>query len=215
MLRKALLIACTGSLLATATAAGQSFLCEEQFPLSEELMACHRQGPELPVTPPKPAVVEEQSAVFDTPAVADPTLAQRLRKYAQYALDRKAKVAGLASYYSSFFDGRKTANGEIFRNGEFSAAHLALPLGSWIEVKSRATGRKLRLRVNDRGPYAPKFFLDLSQAAARFLGVDSARDRYVEVRVIALPGEKPLPEGSTPAAEAMQALLAASIPAHQ
>lgn len=204
MSRKTLGFVLAGSLIA-ATASAQSFLCEEQFPLSEELMACHRQGPQLP-PPAPPAAPEAQKA-------DDPGIAERILKYAQYAM--RHKVSGLASYYSSFFDGRKTANGEIFRNGGFSAAHLTLPLGSWIEVKSRATGRKLRLRVNDRGPYAHKFFLDLSQAAAKFLGVDSAPDRYVEVRVIALPGEEPLPEGSTPGADAVQATLAASAPAHQ
>lgn len=119
-------------------------------------------------------------------------LFQRMLKYAQVAV--KHRVKGLASYYSSFFDGRKTANGEIFRNGKYSAAHLTLPLGTWVEVKARATGRKLRLRVNDRGPYAKKFCLDLSRAAARFLGVDKHPDRHVEVRIIALPGEEPLPE---------------------
>ena len=124
--------------------------------------------------------------------VVDPGILQRLVKYTQLAV--KHRVNGLASYYSSFFDGRKTANGEVFRNGKFSAAHLTLPLGTWVEVTSRATGRKLRLRVNDRGPYAKKFCLDLSQAAARFLGVDTARDRHVNVRIIGLPGEEPIPE---------------------
>lgn len=116
---------------------------------------------------------------------------ERVERYGE--LERKHRLAGLASYYSSFFDGRKTANGEIFRNRRHSAAHLTLPLGTWIEVKARATGRRLRLRVNDRGPYARKFALDLSQAAARYLGVDKARDRYVEMRILALPGEEPLP----------------------
>lgn len=125
------------------------------------------------------------------PPAPDPLL-QRMVRYAEVAV--KHRVKGLASYYSSFFDGRKTANGEIFRNGKYSAAHLTLPLGTWVEVKARATGRKLRLRVNDRGPYAKKFCLDLSQAAARFLGVDVSPDRHVEVRIIALPGEEPLPE---------------------
>jgi rare lipoprotein A len=124
--------------------------------------------------------------------VVDQGILQRLVKYTQLAV--KHRVNGLASYYSSFFDGRKTANGEVFRNGKFSAAHLTLPLGTWVEVTSRATGRKLRLRVNDRGPYAKKFCLDLSQAAARFLGVDTARDRHVDVRIIGLPGEEPIPE---------------------
>jgi rare lipoprotein A len=118
--------------------------------------------------------------------------ATRLARYAQ--IERQHRLRGLASYYSNKFDGRKTANGEVFRNGRYSAAHLTLPLGTWIEVTSRATGRRLRMRVNDRGPYAKKFMLDLSKAAARALGVDKARDRYVEVRVIALPGEEPLPD---------------------
>lgn len=143
---------------------------------------------------------QRDELVFDAPisgcheisaAGKDPLL-QRMLRYMQFALEHR--VSGLASYYSGFFDGRKTANGEIFRNRKYSAAHLTLPLGTWIEVKSRATGRKLRMRVNDRGPYAKKFCLDLSQAAARYLGVDKTPDRYVEIRIIALPGEEPLPE---------------------
>lgn len=126
------------------------------------------------------------------PPPPDP-FADRLLKYATLAV--KHRLSGLASYYSGFFDGRKTANGEIFRNRKYTAAHLTLPLGSWVEITARSTGRKLRLRVNDRGPYAKKFAIDLSQAAARYLGVDRTPDRYVHVRIIALPGEEPLPDG--------------------
>ena len=121
----------------------------------------------------------------------DPFL-ERMLRYAQLSV--KHRLSGLASYYSGFFDGRKTANGEIFRNRKHSAAHLTLPMGCWVEITARATGRKLRLRVNDRGPYVKKFAIDLSQAAARYLGVDVARDRYVDIRIIALPGEEPPPE---------------------
>ncbi len=150
---------------------------------------------------------ERNVPLADAPVV-DPGILQRLVKYTQLAV--KHRVNGLASYYSSFFDGRKTANGEVFRNGKFSAAHLTLPLGTWVEVTSRATGRKLRLRVNDRGPYAKKFCLDLSQAAARFLGVDTARDRHVKVRIIGLPGEEPIPEDVD--LEAMNAAVPALAP---
>jgi rare lipoprotein A len=129
---------------------------------------------------------------FDVPNAEFEQLFSRIVRYAEAG--GRHRTAGLASYYSSFFDGRKTASGEVFRNSRYSAAHLTLPLGTWIEVKARATGRTLRMRVNDRGPYARKFAIDLSQAAARKLGVDRARDRYVEFRIIALPGEKPLPE---------------------
>lgn len=115
-----------------------------------------------------------------------------LRRLRYEPVEAGHRMRGLASYYSSFFDGRRTANGETFRNRRYTAAHLTLPFGTWVEVRSRATGRTLRLRVNDRGPYARKFVIDLSRAAARALGVDVAPDRYVEIRIIALPGEEPL-----------------------
>ena len=134
---------------------------------------------------------EEPFPIESPPAPLHPIL-ERVLRYGD--IETKHRVAGLASYYSAFFDGRKTANGEIFRNRKYSAAHRTLPMGSWIEVRSRATGRKLRMRVNDRGPFVNKFAIDLSRAAARYLGVDIARDRYVEFRIVALPGEEPLPE---------------------
>jgi rare lipoprotein A len=163
-------IALLGLLLAAPLASAGHDLPTDDLRLNAPLTNCH----ELP-DPPKP----------------DPFL-ERVLKYSKLAV--KHRLAGLASYYSGFFDGRKTANGEIFRNGKFSAAHLTLPLGCWVEVKARATGKKLRMRVNDRGPYVNKFAIDLSQAAAKYLGVDVARDRHVEIRIIALPGEEPLPE---------------------
>jgi rare lipoprotein A len=163
------------------------FLLAATFAQAEEPVRVDELMPSDPLT----SCYERSAPLADSPVV-DQGILQRLVKYTQLAV--KHRVNGLASYYSSFFDGRKTANGEVFRNGKYSAAHLTLPLGTWVEVTSRATGRKLRLRVNDRGPYAKKFCLDLSQAAARFLGVDVARDRHVDVRIIALPGEEPLPE---------------------
>jgi rare lipoprotein A len=171
MRRKVALFAFSGWLLALPMSYAQSFTCEDQ-----------------------PLVPEYTLEAYQRDAVAVRVLPfrDRLVKYTQLAV--KHRLSGLASYYSGFFHGRKTANGETFRNDEFSAAHLTLPLGCWVEVSSRATGRKLRMRVNDRGPYAKKFALDLSQAAAKFLGVDTARDRYVDVRIIALPGEDPIPE---------------------
>lgn len=177
----------SGLLLAAALAfaphaRAQSFGCEEQIHLDETLMACYRYGPEQP--PPPPPVVAPEPKV-------DPFQLRAL-KYAALAI--KHKLQGLASYYSTSLDGTETATGEIFRNRKFTAAHLTLPLGSWVEITSRATGRKIRCLVNDRGPYAKKFTIDLSQAAARALGVDVAADRYVDIKIVALPGEKPLPD---------------------
>ncbi len=175
-----LTLALTALLVGTPLAQAENVIRPETLAPSQPLMSCYEQVAPVPAHDP---------------------FFQRMLKYAQVAV--KHRVAGLASYYSGFFDGRKTANGEIFRNGKYSAAHLTLPLGTWVEVKARATGRKLRMRVNDRGPYAKKFCLDLSQAAARYLGVDRAPDRHVEIRIIALPGEEPLPEDVPEIADAV------------
>ncbi len=106
----------------------------------------------------------------------DPDI-QRLLKYS--LIESKHRLNGLASYYSNSLDGTLTANGEHYHMKRLSAAHLTLPLGSWVEIKSKATGKKIRLRVNDRGPYVHKFVIDLSRSAARALGVDVAEDRTV------------------------------------
>src|SRR3954454_18168144 len=175
------------TLLTAVPAKAQSFLCEEEIHLSDQDMDYYRMGPELPRLPaPEPP----------KPTTPDP-LHKRLLNYARFAMNHR--LTGLASYYSTSLNGTLTANGEHYYNRKFSAAHLTLPLGCWVEVRSVATGRKVRLRVNDRGPYVNKFVIDLSQAAARQIGVDVAADRRVTVRVIALPGEDPLPDGDTAA----------------
>src|SRR3954463_12553827 len=168
-----------GALAAAQPARAQAFLCEETFNLDDATMQSYRFGP--PVPPPAPIPQPDP----------DP-LKLRVLKYA--ALNLRHRLSGLASYYSTSLNGTLTANGERYYNKKMSAAHLTLPLGSWVEITARATGRKLRLRVNDRGPYVNKFAIDLSQAAARFLGVDIAEDRFVMIRVIGLPGEEPLPQ---------------------
>ena len=165
------------TLLAPA-AFGQTLGCEHQVKLDDETMSCYRYGPEEP----PPVVV---------PAAPPNPLELRLLRYAAFSL--KHKLTGLASYYSRSLDGGPTASGEVFHNKQLTAAHLTLPLGSWVEIRSLATGRKIRVRVNDRGPYS-KFVIDLSEAAAHALGVDVAADRRVAIRIIALPGEDPLPE---------------------
>jgi rare lipoprotein A len=168
-----------GALALAQPARAQAYMCEETFKLDDAAMQSYRFGPDVP--PPAPIPEPESNP-----------LKLRILKYASLTLSHR--LSGLASYYSTSLDGTLTANGERYHNKQMSAAHLTLPLGSWIEVTSRATGRKLRLRVNDRGPYVNKFAIDLSQAAARFLGVDVAEDRFVLIRVIGLPGEEPLPQ---------------------
>lgn len=77
---------------------------------------------------------------------------------------------GLASWYGADFHGRRTANGERYNMYAMTAAHKTLPLGTQVDVISQKTGRRIRVRVNDRGPFVAGRVIDLSLAAARALG---------------------------------------------
>ncbi|HEY7086111.1 MAG TPA: septal ring lytic transglycosylase RlpA family protein [Hyphomicrobiaceae bacterium] len=89
---------------------------------------------------------------------------------------------GIASYYAADFHGRRTANGEIFDMWALSAAHPTLPLPSLVYVTNIENGRTLLLRVNDRGPYVNDRVIDVSRAAARYLGFENRGTARVRVR---------------------------------
>jgi rare lipoprotein A len=91
---------------------------------------------------------------------------------------------GLASWYGEAFDGKATANGEVFNLNELSAAHKTLPLPSVVEVSNLQNGRSLRLRVNDRGPYVDARIIDVSRRAAQLLGFEMAGTTPVRVRIL-------------------------------
>jgi rare lipoprotein A len=91
---------------------------------------------------------------------------------------------GIASWYGQAFHLKATANGERFDMNAVSAAHTTLPLPSMVEVTNLDNGRKLVVRVNDRGPFADNRIIDLSQEAARQLGSDRAGLARVRVRYL-------------------------------
>lgn len=80
------------------------------------------------------------------------------------------REVGIASWYGQKFQGRKTSNGEIFDMHALSAAHKTLPIPTMIRVTNLDNGKKIDVRVNDRGPFHDDRILDLSFAAAKALG---------------------------------------------
>ena len=76
---------------------------------------------------------------------------------------------GTASWYGSDFDGRLTASGEPYDMYDMTAAHLKLPLGSYVRVTNLRNGRAVVVKVNDRGPIVPGRIIDLSYGAAQVL----------------------------------------------
>lgn len=79
-----------------------------------------------------------------------------------------------ASWYGSKFQGRYTANAEIYDKALFTAAHKTLPFGTFVLVTNPRNGREIIVKINDRGPFVKGRDLDLSEAAARELGTLSA-----------------------------------------
>ena len=76
-----------------------------------------------------------------------------------------ANLSGGASFYGEKWNGRKTANGEIFNTYELTAAHKSLPFGTKVKVVNKTTGKSVVVRINDRGPFVKGRTLDLSKKA--------------------------------------------------
>ncbi len=91
---------------------------------------------------------------------------------------------GIASYYGESFDGRMTANGEIFDMNALTCAHLTLPFNTIIRVTNLDNDREVTVRVNDRGPYVGGRIIDLSKGAAENLGMLEAGTANVLLKVI-------------------------------
>lgn len=80
-------------------------------------------------------------------------------------------TTGLASWYGAAFAGKPTASGEPFDPEALTAAHPSYPFGACVKVEAVASGRTVEVRINDRGPFVKNRIIDLSQAAARALGL--------------------------------------------
>ncbi len=91
---------------------------------------------------------------------------------------------GYASWYGQELAGNLTANGERFNPNGISAAHKTLPLPTYVEVTALDSGRTILVRVNDRGPFANDRIIDLSQGAARQLGIEQQGVAGVRVRKV-------------------------------
>lgn len=106
------------------------------------------------------------------------------KRYQTLADSKGFEQQGPASWYGNPFHGRKTANGETYDMNEMTAAHKELPLGTRVEVTNLSNGRKVVVRINDRGPFHGNRVLDLSRAAAQELGTLNAGVAQVQIRAL-------------------------------
>ena len=96
---------------------------------------------------------------------------------------------GLASWYGRKFHGRRTSSGEPYDMYKATAAHRTLPLPSYAEVTNLDNGRRVVVRINDRGPFRQGRLIDLSYGAALRLDMVHTGTARVEVRVLESPGD--------------------------
>lgn len=128
----------------------------------------------LLATEPLPLLPYETLDGFTFQPMAQPTA----QPMAQLMAESRAELtavqdlgAGVASYYGRRFAGRPTASGERFDPSQLTAAHRTLPFGSKVQVTEVRSGKSVVVRINDRGPFGHGRLIDVSEAAARQLGL--------------------------------------------
>lgn len=99
---------------------------------------------------------------------------------------------GEASWYGPGFQGRRTASGERYDMHRLTAAHPTLPFGSIVEVTNLDNGQRVRVRINDRGPFARGRVIDLSYLAAKRIDMVRAGTATVELRLVHRAGGEPV-----------------------
>ena len=158
----------------------------------DEVSAMETQAPVMaePVPEIQPQVVDNTPsdvaktnfAAMGTYKIGNPYLIDGVSYYPHE--DYNYSEIGMASWYGPSFSGGKTANGEIFDETKFTAAHRTLPMPSLVRVTNLENGIGITLKVNDRGPYARDRIIDLSSAAAEVLRIKEKGTARVRVEIL-------------------------------
>lgn len=91
---------------------------------------------------------------------------------------------GIASWYGTKFHGKRTSSGEAYDMYAMTAAHKTLPIPTYAEVTNLVNGRRVVVKINDRGPFKENRLIDLSYAAASKLGITNEGTGIVQVRAL-------------------------------
>ncbi len=97
----------------------------------------------------------------------------------------KAGQSGVASWYGHPFDGRQTANGEIYDMEKLTAAHRTYAFGTVLHVTNQSNGKTVDVKINDRGPFVAGRIIDLSHGAAQTIAMPSIT--HVTLTVVSAP----------------------------
>ncbi len=148
------------------------------------LAGCSHKPAKVSVAPPPPIeqrpVATPRSEPSETPDLADSIAVP---------LDTKPLLVetGIASWYGPPYHNRRASNGEIYDMHAMTAAHRTLPLGSIVRVTNIENGDSAVVRITDRGPFIEGRIVDLSQAAAKKVGLVQKGTGQVRIEVLQAP----------------------------
>ncbi|WP_218081291.1 septal ring lytic transglycosylase RlpA family protein [Anthocerotibacter panamensis] len=126
------------------------------------------------------AVLTAEAAATKVPSSPLEQITQRIQAFISRTFQ------GQASWYGGAFHGKRSASGSFFQANEMTAAHRSLPFGTQVLVTNLQNGRKVIVRVTDRGPFVGNRVLDVSRAAATALGMIQAGVARVQIDVLRL-----------------------------
>lgn len=106
------------------------------------------------------------------------------RRYYVMRSSRGYCATGIASWYGMKFHKVRTSSGELYDVAKMTAAHCTLPIPCYARVTNLKTGKRVIVKINDRGPFVANRLIDLSYCAAKKLGVTAHGTALVEVCVI-------------------------------
>jgi rare lipoprotein A len=155
------------------------------------LAGCAANGPPLPADDVTGSVTELPRSARGNP----PFYEVFGRRYYVMQTSSGYRERGTASWYGRDFHGSTTSGGERYDMHGLTAAHKTLPIPTWVEVTNLNNGRRVIVRVNDRGPFVGKRIIDLSYRAAQDLDMIGPGTAPVEVRALGTPPDvSPQPE---------------------
>src|ERR1700733_4549198 len=132
----------------------------------------------------RPTSSGSKTAQVEAPHVVE-TFHKKLNRSKPYQI-------GTASWYGESFQGKPTASGEPYNMYDLTAAHLELPIGSYVKVTNLHNGKAVVVRVNDRGPVVPGRIIDLSYGAAQALQFRHRGLQRVRLDLVAPNQQKPI-----------------------
>jgi rare lipoprotein A (peptidoglycan hydrolase) len=133
--------------------------------------------------PQMPTPFDTQAGAVNTPSIDKRSAKIESHKDRPSSNVQPAHI-GEASWYGPGFEGKKTASGDIFDDSKLTAAHKTIPLGSKAKVTNLTNGKTVEVKINDRGPFIDGRIVDLSQAAAKALGMIDRGTARVQIDLL-------------------------------